>query len=101
MARRRVVLPQRKHQQSGDSGKEARLQKMVGQGRQICGDHCELSFLASLRSAFSASCTSSKVSLPDSTKCDITGWVRPPNNPNRSSIKRRWAAFRETTASKI
>src|SRR5579885_3591391 len=64
-------------------------------------NHCGFSFLSSFLSAFSASFTSSSVSFPDSIRCDITGCVRPPNSASKSSISRRCADCRDTTASKI
>src|SRR5579885_1009851 len=90
------ILSQRKCQQACSDGEHTRLPEMIRQFRA----HCAFSF-SSLRSAFSASFTSSSVSLPDSISCAITGCVRPPNRPSSSSISLRWAALRETTASKM
>ena len=57
--------------------------------------------LASFRIACSASFTSSRVSLPDSTSCAITGLVRPPNKASKSSMSFRPASSREIAAAKM
>src|SRR5262245_30516409 len=109
----RMVFSQEKRQQPHGSSKHSGLPQMIGQWRSDDGPrgrreerdrkkgHEDLSFLASRRRAFSACLTSSKVSLPDSIKCAMTGCVWPPNRLRSSSINRRCAAWRETMASKM
>ena len=105
----RVVLAKRQRQQRGHEGHQRRLPQVITerwceclpQRRESIRDHRESSFLCKRRSIFSASFTSASVSLPDSMRWAMTGCVRPPNRPSRSSISLRWAALRETAASKM
>src|SRR5208282_656357 len=104
-----AVVSQNQCQQSSRHGEESRLPQVVAKCRcdsfpgvsQRVRDHFDLSFLSSFRRIFSASFTSSSVSLPESIRCAITGCVLPPNSASRSSISFRCAAMRETAASKM
>src|ERR1700719_1605382 len=88
-------------QQSRHGSKHRGLPEMTRQGSKSRWDHGVLSFLASSRSIFSASFTSSKVSFPDLTKCAITGFARPPSKATSSSIRVPCASSREIVASKM
>src|ERR1700730_940154 len=103
-----MVVAQKKRQQSCGDGEKSGLPHVIAQRRcdgfaHLGGrvrDHFDLSFLPSVRRIFSAPFTSSRVSLPDSMRCAMTGCVLPPNNASRSSTNLRCAASRETAASK-
>src|SRR5688572_12283156 len=91
----------------GKRGKQRGLPEMVpGEGEEFTdregkGAHRGFSFFDSLRISCSASCTSSSVSLPVSTRWATTGCGRPPKKLSRSSMRRRCAALREMAASKM
>src|SRR5260370_107581 len=96
-----VILSQRKCQQSRDSCEQSRLPQVICKRRHVSCIHFGLSSPASFKRAFSASRTSSRVSVPDSTKWAMMGRLRPPNKPRSSSTSLRCAASRDTAASKM
>src|SRR5262249_2406435 len=101
ISRRCAVSPQGERQHPHRAGENGRLPEVVRQRRKIRIFHCDLSFLRGFWRAFSASLMSFRVSSPDSTRCAITSFARPPNTASRSSTKRRCASLREITASKM
>src|SRR4029077_9447640 len=96
-----LIAPHRESQQTRHGGEQRGLPEMTYQGSKRRWDHVDFSFLASSRSIFSASFTSSRVSFPDFTKCAITGLARPPSKASSSSINVPWASSREIVATKI
>src|SRR6185369_12767430 len=96
-----TVVPQRQRQYPHRPCEHGGLPEMVREWREILKRHCDLSFPGALRRAFSASFISLRVSSPDSTRCAITSLARPPKTDSNSSTKRRCAALREITASKM
>src|SRR5262245_32750289 len=76
-----VILSQRQCQQSRNSCKQSRLPQVICKRRHVFWIHFGLSSPASFRRAFSASRTSSRVSLSDSTRWAMMGRLRPPFCP--------------------
>src|SRR5262249_6217504 len=98
VASRGMVLLEHQSQQKHQSAKSSGLPQMIPKLTEVGGDH-GLSFPPRRFKACSASLMSSSVRSPDLTSLAMTGRV--PNMLSISSMRRFWAAPRDTAASKM